>query len=79
MWREIMAKSLPTEETDYYEENVEVLAKAMLEAKKRFDEYFEENGLDGAFWDLKLEGIVLTQDFEPWKRITMDFNLNDKK
>lgn len=63
------------EEDLFYEDNMELLSKAMLEANQAFNEFFEEEGLDGAYFDLKMTGFVLDVNFEPMKKVDMEFML----
>ena len=54
------------EETEeWYDDDKEVLSRAMLKAKEAFDKYInDELGLDGASWDLSMRGFILTGDFD---------------
>ncbi len=61
-----------TDDYDWYDENMDSLAKAMLKAKQAFNDYFDRMGLDGAYWELELTGYVLSNDFDRWKKITME-------
>ena len=57
---------------DWYDDDMDTLAKAMLKAQEAFNDYFDRMGLDGAYWELELTGYVLTDDFNRWKKITME-------
>ena len=64
---------------DYYENDLEILSKAMLEARKRFREYLlEEHDIDPAFFELRLKGVKLSDDFEPYQTIRMMDYTNKK-
>jgi len=56
------------------EDEVMMLCGAMLRAKESFDEYFNEKGLDGAYWALYLTGYTLTSEFEKLKEVKMNIN-----
>lgn len=63
------------EDYDWYDEDMEHLSKAMLRAKEAFENYFKEQGLDGAYWTLNLTGYTLTTgDFKPLDKIEMKFD-----
>ncbi len=61
-----------TDDYDWYDEDMDTLAKAMLKAQEAFNDYFDKMGLDGAYWELELTGYVLSTDFDRWKKITME-------
>ncbi len=64
------------QEYDYFDVNMEHLSNAMLEAKKAFDEYFEKEDLDGAYWALEMDGYVLSShEFSPLRSIHMNFDI----
>ena len=50
-------------EYDWYEEEMEILSKAMLKAREAFDHYLnDEMNLDGAYFKLDLKGYILSSD-----------------
>ena len=53
------------------DEDLLKLSEAMLEAKQAFEDYFEEQGLDAAYWALDLKGYTLSVSFEPLEQIEM--------
>lgn len=63
------------EEDLFYEQDMELLSKAMLTANEAFNEFFEEQGLDGAFFDVEMTGYVLSTNFERMRKVDMDFML----
>lgn len=67
------------EKIDYYEEDMEMLSKAMLEAKERFNQFLEEEcGLEPAYFELRMKGVKLSANLEPFKTIRM-MDYNNKK
>ena len=61
-------------EVIYYDDDVEHLCKAMLKAQEAFNEYFEEQSIDGAYFSLYLTGYVLSDEFQKLKEIEMNIN-----
>jgi len=62
------------------DEDMEVLSKAMIEARKRFNEFLnEELELNNAYFDLKLIGYAFDVNLEPMKKIEMDFRFGEKE
>ena len=50
-------------EYDWYEEEMEILSKAMLKAREAFDYYInDEMNLDGVYFKLDLKGYILSSD-----------------
>jgi len=50
-------------EYDWYEEEMEILSKAMLKAREAFDYYInDEMNLDGAYFKLDMKGYILSSD-----------------
>jgi len=45
------------------------LMNAMQQAKDAFDKYFEDNGLEGGYWDMDLTGYVCDSNFKRWRRL----------
>jgi hypothetical protein len=56
------------------ESDVQLLCQAMEAAQKSFEQFFEERGLDGAYWQLYLTGYVLASDFSKFKEVRMSLN-----
>ena len=48
------------------------LFNAMEAAKNAFEKYFEDEGLDGVYWQLAMDGHVLDMEFAKWKRIRIE-------
>lgn len=62
-------------DTDWYQEDMETLSKAMLEARRAFDKYLnEERNIDGAYFELELTGHLLDVEFDRFKKIDMQFH-----
>lgn len=59
------------EEYDWYDHDMEHLAKAMLKAQEAFNQYFDDQSLDGAYWDLRLKGHKLSSEFNPWRALIL--------
>jgi len=70
--------SIEFDNIDWYDTDKEHLMKAMLKAEESFQEYFDENDLDGAFFDLKMVGFVLGSDFERLHKIEIENWVGDE-
>lgn len=51
------------------DESAAELSMAMLKAKEAFEQYFEDQGYDAAYWALDLKGYVLSIDLNPLHEI----------
>ncbi len=68
------------EEYEIREDDLKMLSEAMIEAKESFENYFQERGIDGAYFDIVMEGFVLDIDFNKWKSIKIErVELDDDK
>ena len=58
-----------TDEKNENDEALDDLFNAMKAAREGFDKYFEERGVDGAYFQLDMRGYVLDFEFQRWKII----------
>lgn len=50
----------------------EMLAEAMLEARKKFYSFLDDEGYDASYFDLSLEGTLLDNNYNTTHTLTMD-------
>lgn len=60
-------RTLTKEETSDHLDDEELLSKAVREAKKRFNEVIEEEGLDPAYFSIDLQGYQLSVNFTNYR------------
>ena len=59
----------------FYSEEMKELSLAMFKAYQAFNDYFEDNHMDGAYFDLKLTGYYKDSEFNNISKLDLDFNL----
>jgi hypothetical protein len=59
--------------------DMEHLFKALIKARDAFEAYFEEQGLEGAYWSVDFEGYLHDCDFYRWKKLTMSDVTSERK
>lgn len=65
------------EEHDWYDEDIDMLCHAMLKAREAFMDYFDELGIDAAYFELEMTGYVTSVEFERLERVDMDFDYRE--
>lgn len=60
-----MTEEIADDDPEWYDDNKEVLTRAMLKAKQAFDRFInDELGLDGTYFDLSMKGYILERELE---------------
>lgn len=61
---------------DWYKDDMEILTKALLKAKAAFDSYInDEEGLDGIYFGMDVEGTLYDVELNPMHKITIKFDI----
>lgn len=68
------------DEEVFYPDDMEHLAKALCRAKQEFENYFQEQGMDGIWWEIEMTGYTMSGvDFPDRKKdkLVMTFNVEE--
>jgi hypothetical protein len=74
---DIKAGKVVGEEVDM--SDMEHLFRALLKSRDAFEEYFENEGLEGAYFSVDFHGFVHDCEFRRWKKLVMSDVTADPK